>query len=382
MTEMELLGGMVQCISNRENILYCVDVLRDNTEKAMALLADTVLNPAFPEEEIQECRNTAAFQFDELDANVISRDLVQVAAYGNTPLGNQHYCPLDRIENITADKLRAFHDREFYGGNCVIAAAGVDHADFVKMVERQFSALPNKGERALVDTVRRPSVFTGGLVTQQRQLKEPFTKLTIAFEVGGWSDQHLVANCVMQQLLGGGSSFSAGGPGKGMYSRLYTDVLNRNHWVESVESFMCVNESCGLFGIDGACPPEYVSNMIRTIIEQLTQLSYHPPTDEQLSRAKNMLKSMMMMQLESRLVVCEDIGRQMITFGKREAPASLCAKIDAVTAQDLMNVGRKMLTCPPAVAVVGADITQCPSYDVIKDFVNRYRTEYLKRFAN
>jgi len=31
----------------------------------------------------------------------------------------------------------------------------------------------------------------------------------------------VVVECVMDTLLGGGSSFSAGGPGKGMYSRLY-----------------------------------------------------------------------------------------------------------------------------------------------------------------
>lgn len=32
---------------------------------------------------------------------------------------------------------------------------------------------------------------------------------------------------LQQVLLGGGDSFSAGGPGKGMYSRLYREVLNR-----------------------------------------------------------------------------------------------------------------------------------------------------------
>jgi hypothetical protein len=31
--------------------------------------------------------------------------------------------------------------------------------------------------------------------------------------------------CVLQSLLGGGNSFSAGGPGKGMYSRLYREVI-------------------------------------------------------------------------------------------------------------------------------------------------------------
>ena len=36
-----------------------------------------------------------------------------------------------------------------------------------------------------------------------------------------------VAACVLNQIFGGGTSFSAGGPGKGLYSRFYTNVLNR-----------------------------------------------------------------------------------------------------------------------------------------------------------
>lgn len=36
-----------------------------------------------------------------------------------------------------------------------------------------------------------------------------------------------VALCVLSMMMGGGGSFSAGGPGKGMYTRLYTNVLNR-----------------------------------------------------------------------------------------------------------------------------------------------------------
>jgi mitochondrial-processing peptidase subunit alpha len=41
-TDMERLGGMMQCISSRENILYCVDVLRENLEPALDILAESV----------------------------------------------------------------------------------------------------------------------------------------------------------------------------------------------------------------------------------------------------------------------------------------------------------------------------------------------------
>jgi len=36
-----------------------------------------------------------------------------------------------------------------------------------------------------------------------------------------------VPSCVLNLMMGGGGSFSAGGPGKGMYTRLYRNVLNR-----------------------------------------------------------------------------------------------------------------------------------------------------------
>merc|ERR1719223_540033 len=149
------------------------------------------------------------------------------------------------------------------------------HEDFVKLVEKKFAGLggvSSRGSPQWTGDGRIPSVYRGGLRVEERTLKEPFVKVAIAFEIGGWHDDQLVAACVLQQLLGGGSSFSAGGPGKGMYTRLYTEVLNREYWAESVEAFLSIHDSSGLFGIDGACPPEAVQNLMRVIIEQLSKL--------------------------------------------------------------------------------------------------------------
>lgn len=77
---------------------------------------------------------------------------------------------------------------------------------------------------------------------------------------------------------------------------------------------------------------------------------------------------MMMMQLESRLVICEDIARQLITFGHREDPIQLCKKIDAITQKDLMNVASKMLLNDPCVSVVGQDLSHVPNYNDIRRF--------------
>jgi processing peptidase subunit alpha len=50
----------------------------------------------------------------------------------------------------------------------------------------------------------------------------------IIFSAPSHKEEHeFVSACVLSQLLGGGGSFSAGGPGKGLYSRFYTNVLNQ-----------------------------------------------------------------------------------------------------------------------------------------------------------
>lgn len=372
---MEKMGGMVHCISTRENILYCIDFLKPNLDMAVDLLADTLLNPTFPDEELEETRTLVELQRENLPSETVSRDLVQRAGYVGQPMGNHHYCPSEIARKVSRETLQKFRKQYYFGDNCVIAAAGIDHEDFVKAVEKKFASLP-KGDIA---ALKRPhSVFTGGQLSEQRVLQEPFVKLAIAFEIGGWKDPLLVPAFVMQQLLGGGKSFSAGGPGKGMYTRLYTEVLNRFYWAEAVESFINVSDPSGILGIDGACEPENMTMMVRTIVDQFAKLANIPVTPEELNRAKNMLKSSMMMQLESRLVVSEDIARQFLTYGYRKPAEVICAEIDAVTAEDIMKVASKMLDGPPAVACVGEDVSHLPSYRDIKQFVQGYNEQMWK----
>lgn len=347
-----------------------MDVLRENINPALDILADSVLNPVFTADEIEECKEIIVMQQTELPADTFSRDAVQMAAYRGSPMGNTHFCPEDKIPGINLALISEYKARHFVGENTFLTASGIEHDLFLKLVSEKFQSYP-KGVKSEISK----SVFVGGMHAEERTLKEPVVKVSMAFEVGGWLDPLLIPACVLQQLLGGGSSFSAGGPGKGMYTRLYRHVLNEFSWVESAEAFMSVTNDSGIMGIDASCSPDFCPNLVRMIVDQLTKLAYIPVTDEELNRAKKMLKSFMMMQLESRLVQCEDIARQYATFGFREDQASVCLKIDAVTKADLMAVAQRMLLTPPAVGCVGYDTSHMPNYDQILDFTTRTRVE-------
>ena len=88
-----------------------------------------------------------------------------------------------------------------------------------------------------------------------------------------------------------------------------------------------------------------------------------------------MLKCNVLTQLESRLVLFEDIGRQILTYGKREDAATMCAKIDAVTKEDIRRVVQKAMKKPPTLATVGIDIKNVPRVDEITKWLGRGPTK-------
>ena len=57
--------------------------------------------------------------------------------------------------------------------------------------------------------------------------------MALNFQGAGQASKDLVPLAVLSTLLGGGDSFSSGGPGKGMTSKLYENVLNQHHYVAS-----------------------------------------------------------------------------------------------------------------------------------------------------
>lgn len=69
----------------------------------------------------------------------------------------------------------------------------------------------------------------------------------------------MVTYSVLQTLMGGGGAFSTGGPGKGMYTRLYLNVLNKYDWVESAMAFNTQYTDTGLFGLYMLANPSKVS---------------------------------------------------------------------------------------------------------------------------
>ncbi|KAI9790690.1 MAG: Mitochondrial-processing peptidase subunit alpha [Peltula sp. TS41687] len=195
--------------------------------------------------------------------------------------------------------------------------------------------------------------YTGGFLSLPPLPPPPNSALPrlshihLAFEGLPISSDEIYALATLQTLLGGGGSFSAGGPGKGMYSRLYTNVLNQHGWVENCVSFNHSYTDSGLFGISASCQPSKVSRMLEVMCRELYALTLESgPSSLQpaeVNRAKNALRSSLLMNMESRMVELEDLGRQVQVHGRKVGPREMCRRIEALTVQDLRRVASKVL---------------------------------------
>ena len=410
--------------TSREQSLFCVDLLRPNVDQAVAWLGQRLLQPAFMHEaslpstlnSLEQTKRACLYQSLNLPPELWLLESLQKAAYGpDQQLGKAHFLSIPSllsdslssssnstfdpsqldvetqgmaaVEHLTPSVLTDFWQQRVLEQptGLVIAAAGVQHDNFVDLVQTHFGHLPagnaagtaasnsnpqDSNASKIIDPYLIKSVYRGGEYRQEMQTMDGLVRVAVAVPIGGWYSDDLVPACVLQTLLGGGSSFSAGGPGKGMYSRLYRQVLNRYSWVESAEAVTSFHDECGLLVLTGTTSPNMARDMVSILAEHIARLSHELVTDEELSRARNMLKNNVLTQLESRVVLFEDLGRQVLTYGQREDVSTTCRKIEAVTSEDIHQLLVRALTqnhpvTTPTIASVGPDLTHVPSHDEV-----------------
>ena len=202
-----------------------------------------------------------------------------------------------------------------------------------------------------VDTTA-PSRYTGGFLTlpplpiPANPALPRLSYIHLAFESLPITSNSIYALATLQTLLGGGGSFSAGGPGKGMYSRLYTNVLNQHGWVENCLGFNHAYTDGGIFGISAACGTQHTMRMLDTMCRELSLLGaetgFGRLGEVEVKRAKNQLKSSLLMNLESRMVELEDLGRQVQVHGRKVGVKEMTDRIDRVTIPELRQVARQV----------------------------------------
>jgi zinc protease len=152
-TEIESIGGSIDSYGGNQSFGVNVEVLSSDFALGMDLLADVLLNPAFPADALDREREIQIAGIhalkDELlkSASLAMRKVIfGEATYGLDPLGT-----VPVVQAISTADLRAFHHQLARPNNCVLAIFGdVKIADIRAAVHHYFAAWEPSARRPLL----------------------------------------------------------------------------------------------------------------------------------------------------------------------------------------------------------------------------------------
>jgi len=344
---LEQLGAnsSASCTSGREEIVYKVDVMREFMPLVVPLMVGNVLFPRLLPWEVKAAHKKVQQARDALDADAIVNELLHKAAFCNNTLGLSPLASERSMPYFTPETIRSFMLDHFAPERMVLVGVNVDHAEFSKWAMRSFAdynAIPMKKRASAA------AQYTGGDLRAEGP--SPFAHVAIAVESASWGGKDLAALTVLQTILGGGNAI-ANNPGSGVTSRLATQVVSQNPYVESCAAFNTSYSDSGLFGVYGVSHPDKAGEMCAGIAQALTGLK--KVSGDELARAKAVLKGNIFRQLDDDSVLMQDIGTQVLTSGRFSSVSDFAKAIDGVSESAVSSAATRVLGSRPTVAAYG-----------------------------
>lgn len=336
--EIEAVGGHLNAFTSREQTAYYARVMAEDTGLALDILSDILLHSVFDAEELERERGVIIQEIGQSEdtPDDIIFDHLQETAFPAQALGRSILGTVDRVSGMQRSDLQGFLDRFYHGPSLVLVAAGaVDHDALMAEAERLFGGF-DRMSRPQHQTAR----YSGGEKRAVRDLEQ--AHVAIALPGLAFDDPDYYALQVYATVLGGGMS-----------SRLFQEVREKRGLAYSVYAYPSSYRDGGLMTIYAGTGGEKLPELMPVLADELGKLCGRVDEDE-LQRARAQLKVGLVMSLESSGARIEQLGRQMLLFGRPLDIDEVLAAVDRVDAAAVRKVAeRVMRNAPPAVAALG-----------------------------
>ena len=294
-----------------------------------------------------------------------NQELMLRTAFGYNGLGMPSLGMESNIDNVDARMLQKFIMDNITPQKTLIVASGVkNHNEYVDLVKERLGDMLPVPEHQY----QRPaSSYIGG---EHRQWTEsPSTSINLAFESVPWGHSDVTAFYIMNTMIGSATSFSSGGPGKGMYCRAITNVMQRHGFVDGASAINSHFSDTGLFGMSIEGHGAHSKELMSVLVDELNALKVRIP-EEELSRAKNILKMNVLMAMERQEDRLEEIARNYMTMGANLTFHQYCDSIDAVTSDQINSAAEKAMSGAPTMVVTGDSINLVPNVTDVQRQLN------------
>jgi len=276
--ELDRLGAYVETSIGQDSGGASVSVLKEDSEKGIAILADILQHPAFPQDKIDLAKISQRDSIARRNDNphgIFNREFNRVIYGQNSPYARQtEYATIDAI---TRDDLVAFHARFFQPENVILAAWGdFKAAELRASLEQAFSgwARGGKPKPEIPEVDPAAKTRTGIYSVNKADMEQSW--VIMGMLGGKRSDPDYCALQVMNEVLGGGLS-----------SRLFSNVRSAQALAYAVFSDWNAGwDRPRTFTAAGSTKPGTTLKIYNSIRHEIERMAETGATADELARAK------------------------------------------------------------------------------------------------
>ena len=348
---LERVGGDLNAFTLKEDTVFYAAILKEHLPKAVDLLTDIVFHSTYPQAEIDKEVEVICDEienYNDTPAELIYDDFENIIFEGH-PLGHNILGNAERVRKFTqADALR-FARKHYRPDNAIFFAYG--DVDFKKLIK---SLSPNPSQRE-THPQPLPTGWESEIILANEGIINP--SLGEGHRVGGSGplvfskgthQAHVMLGCraydihhplriplyLLNNILGGPA----------MNARLNISLRERNGLVYTVESSMVSYGDTGLWAVYFGCDKHDVKRCLHLVRRELDKLIEKPLSESQLKAAKRQLKGQIGIACDNREQFALDFGKSFLHYGWEKDTNRLYEQIDEVTAQQIQQVARELMT--------------------------------------
>jgi len=317
------VGGNVDAYTSKEVTAYYAWVLKENLGKTIELLGDMLFHSQFYEGEFEKEKGIVIEEIDMYKDSPedVVHEMLQKKVWAHHPLGFLISGGHKNVEAFTKEDLKQFMNLHYTADNMILSIAGdFEEKEVLSMLEEAFGCFPKS---CVVAEVTTP-VFTPAIYTEEKDIEQ--MHINIAFDSITSAAKERYAFSVLNSILGGGVN-----------SRMFMKIREEMGIAYAIYSYGSSFKKAGLFHIYAGINPSQVENCIEAMGEQIRLFAREGPSEEEIMRAKEQIKTDLIIQCESTKGHMNSNAKELQLFGRIIPLQDTLSLVNQVTQDDIMQ---------------------------------------------
>ena len=344
--------------------------LSRHKETLLSIMSDVLLNPIFPDEELQnlKLRARSALQAATTDGGAIATNLAMAQIYGQDhPFGE--VMTHETLENVTIEKIRAYHQTFFRPNVAYMVIVGdINKREARRLMRRYFARWERGNVPQVSHPIPQPPQGSRVVFAERPGALQSVIIMGHPVELTPGHPDAVKAS-VMNSVLGGGV-FSA---------RLMQNIREEKGWTYGASSSLISNPFVGRFQARTEVRNNVTDSTVVEILYELNRMISQPVDYEKLQLVKNHMSGSFARSLENP----RTIANFALNIKRHNLPpdyyATYLQRLSAVTAEDVQAMASKYLKPNNMIIAVAGNKEEVPA--TLSRFAASGEVEFFDAFG-